>query len=40
LGLKRNAVRRAHLLEECGQDYIDTLRSVKIARVARKELHL
>ena len=40
LGLKRNAVRRAHSLEECGQDYIDTPRSVKTATVARKELHL
>jgi hypothetical protein len=40
LGLKRNVVRRAHLLEDCGRDYIDTLCSVKTARVARKELHL
>jgi hypothetical protein len=40
LGLKRNAVRTAHSLEDCGQDYIDTLRSLKTATVARKELHL
>jgi hypothetical protein len=39
-GRKRNAVRRAHSLEDCGQDYIDTPRSVKTARLARKGLHL